>query len=825
MGCKTNRTDVCNLFGGTVNSAHCSPYVPGEGVTYDYVEYPENDTRSGNYNIPGRDDNAVMYGYTEEIVSTGGRGGSGFPDTDPQPTAGNCGKLARNLCASATGTGTVYQDYVPSELSFDYNYSDTFFAYLYDTSDDAGHVGIPCYYIITRTTTRDDTTASTESTSECHPCTAFTCDTASTNLRYTAEVDLTSDPDCPHPTLFGFGTTSNKLAFTYDELSTELPDGVNDLSLSYDGVTYIDSWDGTLEVGIPYISSQNPWQTGDEVLDDFVIYDLNTSQSITGFRVKVRIRPIFDDTTTPVVFSGTEWVVEEILSSGTGYSIGDVFLIEYEHTHPDNSTTTLTVNLKITGTGPVSAVVSQDGFDILRAGDTINGHTIVHTFHTDVNNFPYHVLYLDGEGSDFVKDTQYTSSRNHVITAQAGFGIVDRAILVGKYEFLNKSIQYSIGSINKNAPDIYNTLKQPNVDLQITNGQISGYTIVDGGENWDKLGRVPELTVTAPYISSGRSAKVKGVFLGGELISLAITDPGSGYTDSVRPTVYISNIQLESNTRITNSSYSEEAIEGYVSDLKSIPRTEDISVSSDDIDNLQNAYDNVPKFFDVSGTIPRIEMRKDPNRNRVKQQPQTLYSKKAVEPLYEKTERKDNLDYLIDAPLTRNVKDAITNERDRDVEQRRKDLVDITQEQIPEYTTNAETYVETVQGSFANLPKASLYTKYHLKQYRADPDKRTTINITLSCSPVDEGCLHFACAPPATPATSTSSFEEPDPAAPPEDPEATVTVNTTTVAVVSPLLGPGCQSWSASGSMKIYHDLSRAAGTVSAATEAYGNPY
>ena len=833
MGCKTRNTDICNIFGGSVNSAHCSPYVPGEGVTYDYVEYPENESRNGNYNIPGRDDNAVMYGYSEEFVNTGSVGGSG---TAGQPTSANCGKLSRSLCSNALGSGTVYQDYIPASLSFDYNYSDTFFAYLYDTSDDAGNVGKPCYYIITRETSADSTSTNpestpttgvqTESTQECVPCTAFYCDTASTNLRYTVEEDLTGDPDCPHPTLFGFGSTSNKIAFTYDELSTELPNGVNDLSLSYDGVTYIDSWDGNLEVGISYTSSQNPWQTGDEGLDDFVIYDLNSSQSVTGFRIKVRIRPIFDDTTTPVVFSGTEWIVEEILSSGTGYTIGDVFLLEYEHTHPDNSTTNLTVNLKIDGTGPVSAVVSSSGFDILRTGDTINGHVITHTFHTNIDSFPYHVLYLDGDGDDFVKETQYTSNRNHVITAKAGFGIVDRAILVGQYQFLNKSIQYAIGSLNKDAPDIYNTLIQPNIDLQITNGSVSGFTIVDGGSGWDQLGRIPELSVTSPTIESGKTAKVKGTFLGGELIDLAILDPGSGYAENVGNTVYVSNVQLNSNVRVANDGYSQDAIDGFIADIKSIPKTDDASVTQDEINSFEDTYNSQNKFTDVSGTVPTIEMRKDPKRNRTGQIGQSLYSKKSVEPIFEVMERQDNLDYLNDAPLPKNIKKTITDERERDVEKRKQDLEDIIQDQIPEFVNNQETYIETVQGSFANLPRASTYTKYHLRQYRADPAKETSINITLSCSPVDEGCLHFACAPPATPATvtgsSTTDDEEVDPET--ELPYQTTT-DTTTVATVSPLLGPGCQSWSVSGSMKMYHNLSRAAQTVSLATERYGNPY
>ena len=94
----------------------------------------------------------------------------------------------------------------------------------------------------------------------------FTCTPASTNLRYTTGQDITGDIDCPHPTLFGIGTSSKKLCFTYDQLSTQLPNGVIDFEVSYDGVTYTDTWDQGANAGTPYTTSQNPWQAGDRVL-------------------------------------------------------------------------------------------------------------------------------------------------------------------------------------------------------------------------------------------------------------------------------------------------------------------------------------------------------------------------------------------------------------------------------------------------------------------------------------------------------------------------------------------------------------------------------
>ena len=38
-------------------------------------------------------------------------------------------------------------DFTPSDLSFDFQFSDTWFSYLYDTSDDAGHIGVAAYWL------------------------------------------------------------------------------------------------------------------------------------------------------------------------------------------------------------------------------------------------------------------------------------------------------------------------------------------------------------------------------------------------------------------------------------------------------------------------------------------------------------------------------------------------------------------------------------------------------------------------------------------------------------------------------------------------------
>ena len=77
--------------------------------------------------------------------------------------------------------------------------------------------------------------------------------------------------------------------------------------------------------------------------------------------------------------------------------------------------------------------------------------------------------------------------------------------------------------------------------------------------------------------------------------------------------------------------------------------------------------------------------------------------------------------------------------------------------------------------------------------------------------PVNVGKSHFVCnTPPGTSGgTSTGSNGE------------TITTSYT----MSPLLGPGCQPWSITGDMKIWHDLGRAGQAAKDAGEAYGNPF
>lgn len=821
MGC-SNQEGNCSGFG--INTNSCANFVPGggQGVTQEFTEYPQYQIRDGNYSIPGREANAVMY---PSITIDADRFSSG---TIPASGA-NCGKFSKTGICDATAT--TFYDYYPSELSFDLQLSDTWISYLYDTSNDAGVVGTPCYYLETETRGSSSTatggtnppggttTTGQDSSTRCIPCTNFFCTTNSTNLQYEAGENLTGDSDCPHPTLFGFGTSSNKLAFKYVALSNTLPDGVTNFSASYDGVTYTDIWDNGALEGTAYDTSQNPWQTGDESFADFEIFELQSPPNSDGFSIKFSIAPIFDDSGASTVFSGTRWTITELLAPGSGYSVNDTFALSYLHTHPDNSQTTLTLNIKITGVGPVETVAGQSGFDKLRAGDTINGHSVTRTFHTDIDNFEYHVIYLDGNGSDFTKDTNYTSNRNHVITAKAGYGIKDRAILIGMYEFLGKSIQFVTADIDKNAPDLYDTIKQPNVSVTVSNGRVTGLTIVDGGEGWNTLGKTPDLEITVPLVSSGKKAEVEGTFTAGVLTSVEIVEPGSGYSDDSPPNVFVRNVFNQETTTITDGNYNPEFGDDVVDTLKYFPKGEG-SWTQKDLDDAREIAESIQEeYIDQRDLIP-FEVKKDPERNRVLQLPQSLYGSDETEPLRDKFKHKYDNKHLENSVLATPFASYMEEEKNRLNAAGDKLIDDITQKQIPEFKTEKEVLVETVQGSLSNLPHASQYTKYFLRQYKPDPRISTNIKITLTCSPENEGCGHFTCNTPTLSTGGSTSTSE-------TDPQTGVTTQTTvtTSYAMSSLLGDGCKSWSISGNMKIFNDLTRAAENVALATSKYGNPY
>ena len=979
MGCKTNQyTDICGRVHCYNYTAPNPPTVGSSvGVTFEYTEYPHSFIRDPgaihNYNIPDRDNDAIMHPfYLTEYQS-------------PNKPPGICGMATKtDPCSGSHNYGReefdetiIGLDFTPSMLSFDFQYSDTWFSYIYDTSDDAGHIGLAAYWLeddegeVITTVLPSGTpgtpgydpgsSSSTYSGSTaCIPCTNFTCTPAKTTLKYEGCEDLTGDADCPHPTLFAIDTDSLKIAFSYDQFASTVPNGVLDFELSFDGVTYADGWNATTLEGIDYNSSQNPWAIADAGFSDFEIFDINDGANAADFRVKFRIESRFDDSAAPptsnTVMLGTKWVCTEILNNGTGFTVGQVFPLSAQVRLDSGSLVNMTINLKITAVGATSTLSGGDVTDIMRKGDKINGHTITRTFHTEVGEFPYHIAYVDGSGSNFTKDTQYTSDRNHVITAKAGFGIADRAIMVGLFEFLDKSLQYVTGDVNQKAPDIFNTVSPPVAwisinenggvsDINISGGvyafnllnfddlnptsQLLGYatdeniattggtgsgltvdievgailddssnTIVDristvkvnnpgtgytegdlitisggaakvqvaeitnGGANLDKLPSSAILEITSPADSGNAipntstddgepefilsmtpsnlkmeivtkdggadvevisetggnnlTAVVKGTFSGGSLSSIEVLRPGKGYTVAERPQLLITNLYEEELEVVNNDAQRNDLIPEFQGIVKSLPEG-DISASAADLQAIDDSYSEVPSERENRYKNPPMEIKLDPQRDRIEQRSQRKLVKSQTDPLKTLIVPEYDLDFLADTPIDEETKQVVKDIKTTEQETVLKNIDDITQDRYPEYTTFSESKVETNAGSFTELPHASTYTKYLMRQYRPDPQKVQQLTVTLGCTPVNIGKSHFVCnQPTATPNTDTGVINNGD---------GTTTQEVHIFSFGNQVLGPGCQPWEAQGTMTIWHDLSRDARSVVRATEAYGNPY
>lgn len=918
----------------TVESGHYPPIIEGNGITH---------PRS-----------AVMYdGVLHSPYPPQQRGGYSY--TSPQAgtyyEGGNCGKYPKDV-----DCGRVIFENHPSELSFRGMESDTWFYFLYDMGLNGSAVGSPCYRIQTETRS-GGTTSSTSgtdpvtgnptstpgasttddggSTQKCIPCTQFHCTPVNSYCRYTYQgPDETGDPDCPYPLIFGIGTDSVKVVVEYDALTDQLPQGCTDFSFVYapDSID-TDVWNETLfSPGDPVTTTQNPWVQSEAGFADFMIKEFDSGTAV-GLRVKIGIRPKLQDNTVdpeedPEII-GTEWELIEVMSQGQNYNVNDTFTVEYDYTHANGVSTTFTIDLKITAVGNVSVISGVTDFSLLNVGDKLNGHTITRTAHQDVDHMPYHVMYLDGSGNDFVKDTQYTSSRNHVVTAKAGFGIKDRAFFGGFYEFFNKSVQYTVHTVKPEAPYTYPgytfSIDQPEVLVTVTNGQVSSLSITDGGQNWDKLGEEPIIGIGPPFIESGIAAVVEATFTSGVLTGIEIVNPGSGYNDLDPPSVYVINYYTRddeaaspgtpvsdlgtsnvttvttgddfevdgpngtklslSNADLIKDMAMQESFEGTVTlsetQVTAIKNETGVDLAAGEsytadainglglvVTNPENANLNLKSSVVKEGSFTPVNQpisasvdmnvvnttagptsyetqtpgntpKLDYDASRAEDMLRTGYTSEGLDDLrgiqsIPSLELPAESQYILpeqwhaDRRAEKGVQeDAIDNMFDG-LEQKDEDLV----------YRNPDVYVETTQRRFVDLPIPSTYTKYYIKQYRPDPNIKTTIEITVGHNVLENGCNHLLADPNplnggaalcpgpagfpfANSSTTTSDTSDPDA-------NGNTTTTNTTVAYtysLSGLLGPGCKSWSATGTMKVDHNLTKSKETYASAVRAYGNPF
>lgn len=702
MGCKSwdergqYNTQVCNTngfitsFGGSIDGSNCSMVVPPDALPFEFKEYPSSLFRLNKFNIPKMDDDAVMYGAT--LIPLDNNSNSRTYNTFPDSGV-SCGKA---VATCTSGFSLVYDNY-PTALSFRYGSSDTWFYYLYDLSNNAGISGTPCFWLeeedinITSNAgtatgnpgsppsgtpgspgydpggtgaTASVSVAANDNTGtnklECYNCTNFYCNTDVAQIRYSGVRDFTGDVDCPHPTLFGLGTQSKKIMFNYLALSTIAPDGVSRFSV--DGVDIFP--DGYVTTrGAVIETNETPWEVGEEAAYTFKVFTLETGLA-QGFVIRASIFPRLDanNNITGTIYSFDEW-----LSQGVRYTVGRSYTLEWDHRHPSGATTIFTKTLNVTSVADadIANVAGVPGFDKLRVNDFVNGHRITRIVHSDPE-FGYHVAYVSGGGSDFTNGSTYVSSRNHIIKTYAGYGIKTHVVLIGLFEFLGKSVQYTTAEVSDAAPDDYNLIEQPFAQCTVRNGRIdglatsptdapdkNGYMFKPGtGMTRNNLnGRKPELVVTPPTREGGEQAIIEGQFSSsGALTGITIINGGSGYRESSkdRPMVYLANIQKENTFTIPNSAVRKGQQERDLDVIERLPKkgkrpvareeaSEDVTlddslkafVGDDAYESLkqnreltsQQQYDNQPDGDTTSNTKQSI---KKGHKNRKAQTTHTL---------------------------------------------------------------------------------------------------------------------------------------------------------------------------------------------------------
>ena len=325
-----------------------------------------------------------------------------------------------------------------------------------------------------------------------------------------------------------------------------------------------------------------------------------------------------------------------------------------------------------------------------------------------------------------------------------------------------------------------------------------------------------DLEVVSDSGGNNETAVIKGNFSGGSLTSVDIIRPGKGYSAKVRPQLVVVNVNEETIETTKNDAKRDDLVPEYHNMLKTLPEG-DISASADDLKSIEDSYAEVPAETDNIFKNAPMQIKMDPERDRVHQRSQRKLQTFQTDPLKTRIIPEYDTDFLKDTPIDQDYKQEIIDHKKKEQETVLKNIDDITQQVYPEFVNIDESKVQTNVGSFTELPHASTYTKYLMRQYRPDPQKLQKLTVTLGCTPVNIGKSHFVCnQPTATPNTDTGVINNGD---------GTTTQEIHIFSFGNLVRGPGCQPWTATGEMSIWHDLTRDANTVTRAAAAYGNPY
>lgn len=697
------------------NKDNCANFTPtgdgsGEtcstpcGVTCERKISPKWDT--SRINVPNWNRDRIMYYYDDVCERSTVHTPDGLPTPEDPVEYGlsgidnpNAGRVRQSLqpgywwqgngilCpptiyrgggyAEGAAEPARYWDHYPSEQSFEPIRSDSWFSYLYDTSK--GVTGKPCYvycyYMYTLSYgSGDGSSYQTYYGIRKVPYTC-NCDPNETYINYDLEDGKITPEDetDPYPLIWTVGTKSKRIAFEYlnNPVKTGIPvtfhmsepmqvSAAAGTNLS--DMDFYEVWNGNRNSS--YMSSQgNFWKSRNtKVTQDFSLPN--------GTIIRCDISSYYDTDTEQYY---TRWKIIDIIRYGENYASGDGTVysnqnVYYLYYPSVDAVDRVGVALMISGT---SNEQWSTNIKNLSVGDTINGWTVTNLKHSD-NNFNYHVAYITDGSTDFEKDTTYTSSSGSQLRVKAGWGIKDRAIVIGKYEFQRKEIVYVTANANTDVPQEDLDVVKPSLQSVVENGKVVAVQILKPGKNLKNpliepirigIQEPPNYLNRSLYLQlitegedpdvarekakgSGRQAFCEPVFVGGQLSSVRIIDGGSGYSATNPPNVavpYIARryvtvdspassakeqesgaIQMfntsEAYKKLSNIQYSYNQYEFDETNVKSVQTS---------ITNIQGEFTGKSKF-DITKTKSKTIQKQGYTAEDYNNQQSTTYSEKTT---------------------------------------------------------------------------------------------------------------------------------------------------------------------------------------------------
>ena len=333
---------------------------------------------------------------------------------------------------------------------------------------------------------------------------------------------------------------------------------------------WVDAWDGNN--GIPFRSngpnSGRCWRS-----NNTVVY--KDYQIPGGLTLRVKLQSEFDSVNNRY---NTIWKITNILKSGEDYQPGNgvdwidqqKFTLFYPtKDDPERISLTLLITETVDSGDALPLDIDQKR---LASGMSVNGWTIsdVRESNDELN---MHYAEIRGGTADFTKDTTYTVSNGQQIIVKAGWGIKDRACLIGLYEFRKKEIEYGVGVPTPGVPFAPELIK-PKCVAEIVNGRVNSIRIISRGRGLTNRNiETPKIVVEPPPTAfnhdlynqlinqgvtvekaknrskgSGKTAQLRSTFSNGRLVSVEVIDGGSGYSSTNPPNVYVPYIaKVETN--------------------------------------------------------------------------------------------------------------------------------------------------------------------------------------------------------------------------------------------------------------------------------------